>query len=110
MSSQYELLLLWLCSYYSHYFIVVINATITDTPSVELVENDDLGPHSSYSRYYVAAVILSDNYNHDEPFVLGNESKTVFEGVEFTNAPITLGTYRYFVRAYTVGPVSQFMK
>ena len=43
------------------------------------------------------------------PFVLGNKSRTTFEGIEYINAPITLGTYRYFVRAYTIGPVSQFI-
>ena len=89
---------------------MVINVTIGDILSPSSVNNNDLVPHSSSSQSYVAAVILSDNYNHDEPFVLGNESRTMFEGIEYVNAPITLGTYRYFVRAYTVGPVSQFMK
>ena len=74
------------------------------------MDNSNLGPHGSFSRYYVVAVIKKDEYNHDEPFVLGNESRTTFEGITYINVPITLGTYRYFVRAYTIGPVSQFMK
>ena len=74
------------------------------------IPNDDqLGPHSSSALYYVAAVLLESEYNHNEPFVLGNESMTEFESVPYVNAPITLGEYRYFVRAFTIGPVSQFI-
>ena len=73
------------------------------------IPNNQLVPHSSSTQYYVAAVLLGSEYNHNEPFVLGNESITEFENVAYVNAPITLGEYRYFVRAFTVGPVSQFI-
>ena len=96
-------------SYYSHYFIVVINASLSNTVSSANIPNDRLVPHSSSTQYYVAAVLLQSEYNYNESFVLGNESMTVFEGVSYVNAPITIGEYRYFVRAYTVGPVSQFI-
>ena len=93
-------------SYYSHYFIVVINASLSHTVSSANIPNNRLGPHSSSARYYIAALLLQSEYNHNQPFVLGNESMTEFEGVPYVNAPITIGEYRYFVRAYTVGPVS----
>ena len=73
------------------------------------IPNDQLVPHSSSTQYYVAAVLLQSEYNYNESFVLGNESITEFEGISYVNAPITIGDYRYFVRAYTIGPVSQFI-
>ena len=89
---------------------MVINASLSDTISSANIPNNLLAPHSSSTHYYCAAVLLGSEYNHIEPFVLGNESLTEFEGVSYVNAPITLGEYRYFVRAFTVGPVSQFIK
>ena len=93
-------------SYYSHYFIVVINASLSNTISSANILNNQLVPHRSSALYYIAAVVLGSEYNHNEPFVLGNESTTEFESVPYVNAPITLGEYCYFVRAYAVGPVS----
>ena len=83
---------------------MVINATVHNTPSTALVENE--GPHSPTSPYYVAAVLIPNEYDPDVPFVLGNGEITTFNGTRYDNVPITLGTYRYFVRAYTVAPVS----
>ena len=91
----------------SHYFIVVINATLGDILSITLVDNNELGPHRPFSSYYVAAVISQDNYNPDEPFILGDGTNTTFDNTRYQNVPITLGIYRYFVRAYTIGPVSK---
>ena len=76
---------------------------------MNILNDDRLGPYSSSARYYVAAVLLGREYNHNEPFVLGNGSMTEFESVSYLNAPITIGEYRYFVRAFTIGPVSQFI-
>ena len=73
------------------------------------IPNNRLGPHSSSAQYYIAAVLSRSEYNYNESFVLGNESITEFEDVSYVNAPITIGEYRYFVRAYTIGPVSQFI-
>ena len=98
-------------SYCSHYFIVIINATVRDTPSTALVEIDQLGPHSPSRPYYVAAVLYpDDDYNPDIPFILGNGRNTTRGSTRYENVPITVGTYRYFVRAYTIGPVSQLYK
>ena len=83
---------------------MVINATVRDTPSTALVENE--GPHSPTSPYYVAAVLYPNEYDPDAPFVLGDGEITTFGRMTYRNVPITLGTYRYFVRAYTVAPVS----
>ena len=94
--------------YCSHYFIVVINATISDTPSALSIDNSALGPHDSTSEYYVAAVKQRNQYDPDVPYTLGNGENTTFEDTRYENVPITLGKYRYFVRAYTIGPVSQF--
>ena len=88
---------------------MVINASLSDTISSANIPNNRLVPHSSSTQYYVAAVLSDNEYNHNEPFVLGNESITEFEGSSYVNAPITIGDYRYFVRAYTIGPVSQFI-
>ena len=93
-------------SYCSHYFIVIINATVCDIPSTILVEDDQLGPHNPTSPYYVAAVLIPNEYDPDVPFVLGNGAISIFDGIRYENVPITVGTYRYFVRAYTVAPVS----
>ena len=95
-------------SYYSHYFIVIINATVQDTPSAVLVEDDTLHPHDPSSRYYVAAVLRPNDYHPDMPFMLGTKTNTSFEGIRYQNVPLTLGTYRYFVRAVTIGPVSPY--
>ena len=93
--------------YYSHYFIVVINATVSDTPSASSVDNSALGRHGSLSDlYYVAGVKSRNEYNPDIPYILGDGECTTFEVITYENVPITLGTYRYFVRAYTIGPVS----
>ena len=87
---------------------MVINATISDTPSASSIDNSALGPHDSTSDYYVAAVISHDEYKPNVPYILGAGECTTFEAITYENVPITLGTYRYFVRAYTIGPVSQF--
>ena len=97
-------------SYCSHYFIVIINATMRDIQSTALVEDDQLGPHSPTSPYYVAAVLDKTKYDPDVPFVLGNGAISIFEGIRYENVPITIGTYRYFVRAYTDASVSHFYK
>ena len=89
---------------------MIINATVNNIQSTILVEDDQLGPHSPSSPYYVAAVLYPNEYDPDVPFVLGDGATTVFEGRSYENVPITIGTYRYFVRAYTVAPVSQFYK
>ena len=89
---------------------MIINATVRDTPSTALVEDDQLGPHSPISPYYVTAYLDKTAYDPDVPFVLGNGSISMFEGIRYENVPITIGTYRYFVRAYTDAPVSQFIK
>ena len=88
---------------------MVINATVSDTPSALSIDNSALGPHNIISNlYYVAAVKRHNEYNPDAPYILGNGENTTFDGIEYENVPITLGKYRYFVRAYTIGPVSQF--
>ena len=87
---------------------MIINATVRDIPSTALVDNDQLGPHSPSSQYYVAAVLYQNEYSPNVPFILGNGSNTLHGSTIYENVPITIGTYRYFVRAYTIGPVSQF--
>ena len=89
---------------------MIINASVGDIQSTRLVQDDQLGPHSPSSPYYVAAVLDTNEYAPDVPFVLGNGVTTVFEGRSYVNVPITIGTYRYFVRAYTVAPVSFYKK
>ena len=74
--------------------------------SAASVEDDTLYPHSPSSLYYVAAVLRPNNYHPDVPFMLGTKTNTTFEGIRYENVPLTLGTYRYFVRAFTIGPVS----
>ena len=81
---------------------------MSDTPSTVLVNNDELGRHSPSSQYYVAAVLNQNEYNPNVPFILGNGRNTTRGSTRYENVPITIGTYRYFVRAYTIGPVSQF--
>ena len=97
-------------SYCSHYvyFIGIINATVQDTLSAVLLEDDMLHPHNSSRPYYVAAVLRPNEYRPAMPFVLGNSRNTSFEGIRYQNVPLTLGTYRYFVRAFTIGPVSPY--
>ena len=85
---------------------MIINATLQDTLSAASVEDDTLYPHSPSSLYYVAAVLRPNNYHPDVPFMLGTKTNTTFEGIRYENVPLTLGTYRYFVRAFTIGPVS----
>jgi len=92
--------------YHSHYFIVVINATKSDIFSTTNIEEKDLGPHATSKEYYVAAVLLSREYDPARPFVLGDGKNTIFNDITYTNVPISLGIYRYFVRAYTIKPVS----
>ena len=87
---------------------MVINATVSDTPSASSIDNSALGPHDSTSSFYVAAVKLHNEYNPNVPYILGNGENTTFGGIIYENVPITLGKYRYFVRAYTIGPVSKF--
>jgi len=84
----------------------VINATKSDIFSTTNIEEEDLGPHAISKEYYVAAVLSSAEYDPASPFVLGDGKNTIFDGILYTNVPISLGTYRYFVRAYTIGPVS----
>ena len=76
---------------------MVINATISDTPSALSIDNSALGPHDSTSDYYVAAVKLRNEYNPDVPYILGAGEYTTFEGIVYKNVPISLGKYRYFV-------------
>ena len=83
---------------------------MSDIPSTALVDNDRLGPHSPSSQYYVAAVLYRNEYSPDVSFILGNGRITTRGSTIYENVPITIGTYRYFVRAYTIGPVSQFYK
>ena len=86
---------------------MIINASVNNLMSTALVEDDDrLGPYGSSSSYYVAAVLYPNEYDPGVPFVLGDGITTVFEGRSYENVPITIGTYRYFVRAYTIAPVS----
>ena len=89
---------------------MIINATVRNTLSTALVENEQLRPHSPTSPYYVAAVLDKTKYDPDAPFVLGNGATTIFEETRYENVPISIGTYHYFVRAYTDAPVSQFYK
>ena len=81
---------------------------MSDIPSTALVDNDQLGPYSPSSQYYVAAVLNRNEYNPNVPYILGNGSNSLHGYTIYENVPITIGTYRYFVRAYTIGPVSQF--
>ena len=85
---------------------MIINATSQDTPSAALVENNALRPYNPLSLYYVTAVLRQSDYNPNEPFVLGDNISTSFDEIRYQNVPLTLGTYRYFVRAVTIGPVS----
>ena len=87
---------------------MVINVTSNNEPPPSSIDNSALGPHDSTSSFYVAAVKSHDEYDPDVPYILGNGENTTFEDIRYENVPITLGKYRYFVRAYTVGPVSQF--
>ena len=85
---------------------MIINVTVNDMLSAVSVENDMLRPHNSSRSYYVAAVLRPNEYRPAMPFVLGNSRNTSFDGIRYQNVPLTLGTYRYFVRAVTIGPVS----
>ena len=85
---------------------MIVNASLTNMQSTTSVKDDQLGPHSPSSPYYVAAVLTPNEYDPGVPFVLGDGATTVFEGRSYENVPITIGTYRYFVRAYTIAPVS----
>ena len=87
---------------------MVINVTSNNGPSASSIDNSALGPHGSTPDYYVAAVKPRNKYNASVPYTLGNGENTTFEGITYKNVPITLGEYRYFVRAYTIGPVSKF--
>ena len=81
---------------------------MVDTASIASVDNDQLRRHSPSSRYYVAAVLYRNEYNPNVPFILGDGRNTTRGSTRYENVPITIGIYRYFVRAYTIGPVSQF--
>ena len=87
----------------SHYFIVVINASESNNLSPDSIGDDELGPHNGPGDHYVAAVLLPDQYG--SYYQLSSNRTTVFEGVTYTDVPLTVGEYRYFVRAYTIGPV-----
>ena len=87
---------------------MIINATLQDTLSAALVEDDMLRPHDPSRLYYVAAVLRPNNYCPAMPFMLGTKTSTSFERIRYQNVPLTLGTYRYFVRAFTIGPVSPY--
>jgi len=84
---------------------VVINSSVTDNISPDSIGDDQLGPHSGPASYYVAAVLLPDQYKPNEPYQLGSGNTTTFNGTEYRNVPLTVAAYRYFVRAYTIGPV-----
>ena len=87
---------------------MVINVTKDfDAVTAENVDDDELKPYGVPNQYYVAAVVQRGDYDANVPYILGDGSNTTFDGIRYTNAPIRLGTYRYFVRAYTIGPVSQ---
>ena len=101
---------LWLCLnvfvlFSSHYFIVVINATVTDNQVPDSIRDDQLRPYNGPGQHYVAAVLLPDQYNPVNPYQLSSNRTTMFEGVTYKNVPLPVGLYRYFVRAYTIGPV-----
>jgi len=86
---------------------VIINATIRDTLSAVSVQDDALrDPYNPLDSYYVTAVLRENEYNPDAPFVLGDNTNTSFNEITYQNVPLTLGIYRYFVRAVTIGPVS----
>ena len=91
------------CLLSSHYFIVVINASESNNLLPDSIEDDDLRPHSGPGDQYVAAVLLPNQYGGS--YQLSSNGTTVFEGVTYTDVPLTVGEYRYFVRAYTIGPV-----
>ena len=102
--------ILWLCLnvfvlFPSHYFIVVINASITDNELPDSISDDELAPHNGHRPYYVAAVLLPDQYKPDSPYQLSSDRVTIFDGIVYRDVPLTVGEYRYFVRTYTIGPV-----
>ena len=86
---------------------MIINATSEDTLSAMLVEDNALRrSYNPLNPYYVTAVLQENDYSPDAPFVLGDNRSTSFDDITYRNVPLTLGTYRYFVRAVTIGPVS----
>ena len=93
------------CPLCSHYFIVVINVSETSNLSPDSISDDELGPHNGPGPHYVAAVLLPDQYDPDNPYQLSSNRTTTFEGISYRDVPLTVGMYHYFVRAYTIGPV-----
>ena len=92
---------------FSHYYIVVMNVTGTSPMSPGAISDDKLKPYSGPKLLYVAAVLTSDDYNASQSYTLGSfTSATEFKNITFLNTPLTIGVYRCFVRAFTVGPVS----
>ena len=88
---------------------MVINASESDNKLPDSISDDDLRPHNGPGPYYVAAVLLRNKYNPGKPYQLGSGNTTTFEGVTYRDVPLTVGMYRYFVRAYTIGPVCQVL-
>jgi len=90
----------------SHYSIVVINVTETgNIISPDSIGDDQLVPYNGPGPYYVTAVILADQYDPSNSYQLGTRSVTIFEGKGYKNVPLLAGSYRYFIRAFTIGPV-----
>ena len=90
---------------FSHYFIVVINATQIPNQSPDSIGDNDLRPYNGPGPHYVAAVILADDYDPSSPYQLSSDRVNYFEGAIYRDVPLTVGEYHYFVRAYTIGPV-----
>ena len=84
---------------------MVINATETPNQSPDSIGDDDLRPYNGPGPHYVAAVILADDYDPSSPYQLSSNTTTTFDGITYKDVPLTVGKYRYFVRAYTIGPV-----
>ena len=93
----------------SHYFIVVVNVTDGNNVSPDSIGDDDLTPYSGPGPHYVAAVILADDYDPSSPYQLGTRGLSIFEGKGYRNVPLFAGSYRYFIRAFTVGPVCDYV-
>ena len=91
---------------FSHYYIVLMNVTENPPVSLDTIANDELKPHSASRFIYIAAVLTSDEYDPSQSYTLGSFTSTFFEGITYINTPLTVGLYRCFVCAFTIGPVS----
>ena len=83
-----------------------MNVTEDSSVSPGAISDGELEPYRGPKFLYVAAVLTSDDYNASS-YTLGSfTSVTEFKNLTFLNTPLTIGVYRCFVRAFTVGPVS----